>query len=488
MPTYLDYLRPHIDHDGRLNDFIRIRDGRVIFADALDLFDLAERHGTPLEVSFCPLIARRIHTMQAHFAAARMRAGYSGEFVYAYATKANFAEEVVRTAVRAGAHYETSSAFDVRIAHSLWRAGVLPAERFIFCNGSKEQSYIDAIVELRRAGFANIVPILDDPAEFAVLANCPEPLLLGVRERKDVGDLAEGATYGYDRFGMLPDELEALAARVAATPHRIILYHAMVGSQLEDRDFWIHEIRESLDGYARLRAHAPALDYFNFGGGMPTGAYSLDFAFDYEAAAEAIQRAIGAECDVRGLPHPHLVGEFGRYSVADHGVHIFGVGKVKPGHPGMPPWYLLDGSLMVALPDILIVKGQQFIALPLNYHDAAPGPVVLGGRRTCDSDDFYPRAGDPPLIMPLVGAEGWGMGDRNWAPHPPSPIPHPLLLAFFGTGAYQAMLSGEGGAHHCLAPEAPKVIVEEQDGTLVTRVVGEQSWEDVLGELGYPRS
>jgi hypothetical protein len=50
------------------------------------------------------------------------------------------------------------------------------------------------------------------------------------------------------------------------------------------------------------------------------------------------------------------------------------------------------------------------------------------------------------------------------------------------------MLSGEGGAHHCLAPEAPKVIVEEQDGTLVTRVVGEQSWEDVLGELGYPRS
>jgi arginine decarboxylase len=453
----------------------------VIFADALDLLDLAERHGTPLEVSFCPLIAQRIHAMQAHFAAARVRAGYRGEFVYAYATKANFAEEVVRTAVRAGAHYETSSAFDVRIAHSLWRAGVLPAERFIFCNGSKEQPYVDAIVELRRAGFANIVPILDDPAEFVALAGCPEPLLLGVRERKDVGDLAEGATYGYDRFGMLPDELDALAARVAATPHRIILYHAMVGSQLEDRDFWTREIRESLDGYARMRAHAPALDYFNFGGGMPTGAYSLDFAFDYEEAAEAIQRAIGGECDARGLPHPHLVGEFGRYSVADHGLHIFGVGKVKPGHPGMPPWYLLDGSLMVALPDILIVKGQQFIALPLNHHDAAASPVVLGGRRTCDSDDFYPRAGDPPLIMPLVGV---GMPSSQ----PPTPNAQRLLLAFFGTGAYQAMLSGEGGAHHCLAPEAPKVIVEEQDGALITRVVGEQSWEDVLGELGYPRS
>jgi arginine decarboxylase-like protein len=61
----------------------------------------------------------------------------------------------------------------------------------------------------------------------------------------------------------------------------------------------------------------------------------------------------------------------------------------------------------------------------------------------------------------------------------------PLLVAFFGTGAYQAMLSGEGGAHHCLAPEAPKLIVEDRDGALVTRVIGEQSWEDVLGELGY---
>jgi arginine decarboxylase len=485
MPTYLDYLGPHLQADGQLNDFIQIRAGRVIFAGALDLLELVERHGAPLEVSFCPLITRRIHAMQAHFAAARQRAGYHGEFVYAYATKANFAAEVVRTVVGAGAHYETSSAFDVRIAHRLWRDGVLPDDRFIFCNGSKEAPYINAIVELRRAGFANIVPILDDPDEFAALAACPEPLLLGVRERKDPGDLAEGATYGYDRFGMLPDELAALAARVAQTPHRIVLYHAMVGSQLEDRDFWTREIRESLDGYAQLRALAPDLAYFNFGGGMPTGAYSLDFAFDHAAAAEALQRAIGVECDARGLAHPHLVGEFGRYSVADHGLHIFRVGKAKAGHPGMPPWYLLDGSLMVALPDILIVKGQQFITLPLNYLDAEAGPVVLGGRRTCDSDDFYPRDGDPALILPYLADGGREMGDVELPGQPPTTNAAPLLVAFFGTGAYQAMLSGEGGAHHCLAPEAPKLIVEDRDGALVSRVIGEQSWEDVLGELGY---
>jgi arginine decarboxylase len=198
--------------------------------------------------------------------------------------------------------------------------------------------------------------------------------------------------------------------------------------------------------------------------------------------------------------------------VADHGLHIFRVGRAKPGQPGQPPWYLLDGSIMVALPDILIVKGQHFVTLPLNHLAAEAGPVVLGGRRTCDSDDFYPR-GDLDLILPLVD-----VGDKETSrqgneenptaqlslspnlpisrsldlpisrsPDPQSPIPNtqPLLIAFFGTGAYQAMLAGEGGAHHCLAPEAAKLIIEEQAGAFSTRVIGEQSWADVLSELGY---
>jgi arginine decarboxylase len=472
MPTYHDHMRPQVSPSGQLNDFISLRDNRVIFGESLDLLALVQQYGAPLEISYCPQITRRIHAMQGYFETARAQLGYPGAFLYAYATKANFAEEVVRTAVLSGAHYETSSAFDVRIAHSLWASGVLPSDRMIFCNGSKEPAYIQAILALRTAGFKNIMPILDDPEEFEALAACPEPLLLGLRERKDSEDLAEGATYGYDRFGMVPEEMVALARRVAETPHQIVLYHAMVGSQLEDHDFWLKELRESLDAYAQVHAVAPTLNTFNFGGGMPTAAYSLGFSFDYVSAAREIMQVIGDGCIERGVPAPNLVGEFGRYTVADHGVHIFSVGRTKRGHPGMPPWYLINGSLMVALPDILIVEGQEFITLPLNHWDREAGPVVLGGRRTCDSDDFFPREGAPPLILPLLDEQ------TNRA--------EPLLLAFFGTGAYQAMLSGEGGAHHCLAPEAPKLIIEAEGDTLVHRLIGEQSWEDVLGELGYP--
>ncbi|HEU5089772.1 MAG TPA: arginine decarboxylase, partial [Roseiflexaceae bacterium] len=250
MTSFFEQTGLHVQADGRLNDFLAVRDRRVLF-DGVDLLALVERLGAPLEVSFCPRITTRVRDMQAIFARARADTGYPGEFVYAYATKSNFAEEVVRTAMTAGAHYETSSAFDVRIAQRLWRGGILPAERFIFCNGSKEPAYIRAIVDLREAGFANIVPILDDIHELEALSQCREPLLLGVRERKDAGDIAEGATYGYDRFGLLPDEMQQVAERLRGTPHRLILYHAMVGSQLEDADFFLAELRESLAGYAR---------------------------------------------------------------------------------------------------------------------------------------------------------------------------------------------------------------------------------------------
>jgi arginine decarboxylase len=474
MSSYRELLAASQRPDGALNDFLAIRDGRLLF-DGLDLLAAVERYGTPLEISLCPRITARIEQMQAIFAGAGQRAAYPGQFVYAYATKSNFAEEVVRTAVLSGAHYETSSAFDVRIAQRLWQGGLLLPERFIFCNGSKEPAYLRAILELRTAGFANVVPILDDLDELEALMACPEPILFGVRERKDAGDLEAGATYGYDRFGLLPDEMLAVAERLRSTRHRLVLYHAMVGSQLEDAAFFLAEVRESLGGYARLAPHAPDLAYFNFGGGFPTSAYDLAFRFDYDAVVEQLLAGIGLACRELGIAAPHLVGEFGRYTTADHGAHIFRVTRAKrpqPGLDGAPPWYLVDGSLMVALPDILIVEGQEFIALALNHFERQAGPAVLGGRRTCDSDDFYPRGRQDQLQLPVLSSAELAA--------------EPLYIAFFGTGAYQSMLSGEGGAHHCLAPEAPKLIVERRGGALYERLVPEQSWEDVLSELGYP--
>jgi arginine decarboxylase len=455
-----------------LTDFLSRRDKRLLLADRIDLSAMVERYGAPLEVSYCPLITEQIERMQIWAAAARERSGYAGAFLYAYATKANFAEEVVRTALAAGAHYETSATADVLIAHHLWRQGILHESRYLFCNGSKEDGYIDAIVALRQAGYERIVPIVDSLEELeALLERCQAPLLLGVRERH-AADVADQKHRGGERFGLTQAEIAQMADRIAGTPHRLVVYHAMVGSQLEDLDGWMARLARSAANYCQLRQRVPTLQSFNFGGGMPTSAYALDFTFDHAGFLCRLMEQIAAACATFDVPQPDLIGEFGRYTVASHSVYLLEVGAVKNGQatPGSAagqaePWYLINGSLMVSLPDALIVEGQQFMVLPLDRWEAPAQGVRLGGRRTCDSDDFFPRPSQPPLVLP---EDGQG-----------------LVVAIFGVGAYQQMISGRGGAHHCLSPEMRRIIVEQDGDALVVREVAPQSLGAVMGLLGY---
>jgi arginine decarboxylase len=466
--TYLDFIRNRygIAPEGMLTDFVSRRDGRLLLADRIDLTAMIERYGAPLEIAYLPLITQQVEQMLGWASAAREQAGYDGAFLYAYATKANFAEEVVRTALTAGANYETSATADVLIAHHLWRQGVLADDRFLFCNGSKEDSYVDAIVALREAGYERVVPILDDLDELeALIARCRKPLMLGVRERH-AADTVNPAHPGGERFGLTQAEIAQAAARLAGTPHRLVVYHAMVGSQLEDMDAWMARLARSAASYADLRRRVPTLRGFNFGGGMPTSAYALDFQFDYQVFLRRLMETIAQVCAERDVPQPDLIGEFGRYTVASHSMYLLEIGSVKAGQgDGAEPWYLVNGSMMVSLPDTLIVDDQQFVVLPLDRWEQPARGVRLGGRRTCDSDDMFPRPSQPPLMLPEQG-EG-------------------LVVAIFGVGAYQQMISGRGGAHHCLSPEMRRIIIEQDGDALVVREIAPQSLGTIMSLLGY---
>ncbi len=458
--TYREYLRARygVGDNGSLNEFISRRDGKLMFAN-VDLEALVAEHGAPLEIAYCPLITEQINRMQEVAEQALRDTQYDARFVYAYATKANFSEEVVRTALNAGAHYETSSVADARIALDLWRRGVVPAEQYIFCNGSKEDDYIAAVLRLRLAGNANVVSVLDDLDEWAAYRASPVPMQIGVRARE------YAKCSGGDRFGLLPAEIDDVVATLDGTAHQLVLYHAMVGSQLEDQDAWLSKLAGAVEAYCLLRRRVPTLHMFNFGGGMPTSAYNLGFRFDYAEFMRKLFATIAATCARFDVPVPDVVGEFGRYTVASHSMYLIEVGKVKQGRNGEAPWYLLNGSLMVSAPDTLIVDDQQFIVLPLTDWEQEAQEVRLGGRRTCDSDDQYPRPGQAPLLLPK--SDGG------------------LIIAVFGVGAYQSMLAGKGGAHHCLNPEMKRVIIEQDGEQLVTRVVQEQSLSQIMTALGY---
>ncbi|MEI6776363.1 MAG: arginine decarboxylase [Chloroflexales bacterium] len=464
--TYAEYItnRHGFSGEGRITDFLTRERDRLMLGGRVNLNELAESHGAPLEVVYTPQITTQVERMHAWAAQARTYSEYEGAFLYAYATKANFAAEAVETALAAGAHYETSAAADVTIAHSLWRQGILPENRLICCNGSKEPNYIAAIRDLRVDGCESVIPVLDDLDELASLLTCPAPFQFGVRER--AAGNRDGRHPGQDRFGLSAAEIEQAATQIANSRHRLVLYHAMIGSQVEDETHFLDTLRESVANYCRLRRRVPSLRYLNFGGGVPTSGYRMGFQFDYVGFLTKLMRTIRDTCATYDVPMPDLIGEFGRYTVATHSVFLIEVGAVKAGQPGDPDWYLVNSSLMVSLPDSILVEGQEFVIVPLNGWDRPVRPVRLAGRRTCDSDDVYPRPHQAPLMLPDMGAG--------------------LILAICGVGAYQQMISGRGGAHHCLSPEPARVIFSEAAGRLRSRYVPQQDQATIMRLLGYP--
>lgn len=458
------------------NDYLSARSGRLFYED-LDLAQLlvggSHDQGlgrplpSPLEIVYLPRIRQRIAHLNKVFADVIQEIGYSGRFLYAYTSKANVAEEVVRTAVSTGVHYEITSVIDVTVARFLMARGHLTPRQMVICNGFKPAgfSYAEEIIRLQRE-HGGVVPVVEDLSELPPLIESGVRFDVGLRQ-KSYGHhhtLAEMEAAN-SRFGMNTEDIWRAAERIAAAPHlRLRLYHGMVGSQIVDDADFIVRLAPLMEIYAQLRQRYPGLSIFDFGGGMPAP-MTLDFSFDYRAFAKRLLTTLQGVCSRYGVPAPDVLGEFGRYTVSEHGAHIFKV-VISKANGSAYPWYVINGSIMSSLPDTWAL-GEHFIVLPLNHLDKPFQRVQLGGI-TCDGDDVYPpRSSASPLYLPVVTDN--------------------LHIGFFSIGAYQEMLGGAGGTKHCIIPEGDELIVDRAgDGRYTFQHIPGQNPARVLQNLGYP--
>ena len=489
------YVRPD-QTELRVSD-----DGRVLW-NGLDLNNIAKVYGTPLKLTYVPAVAKNVAAGRDMFHAAMERHGYQGKYRYCYCTKSNHFRHAVEEAVKSGAGLEFSSAADINVLlRSLRGSGLLQLrtsfeEMPLLCNGHKPADYIAAIVSARALGFRNVLPILDsadelfnyldNPALFLPAANgTSEPLKVGIRLQ--MSSAKPGARSS--RFGFPLEEAVALCREEIATrgdEFELTMMHCFPRSGVKDTpDFWA-AVDEAMDAYIALKEVCPTLNSLNMGGGMPF-ANSFATAANDDANADAVadpgspatqarvldglvlrvmQRARAA-----GIPEPHLYTEFGSFTVANTSVNIFevtaskGASTVAPrpntalARPvavaekkesdATPPWYIIDSSFVVALPDAWACN-HRFDVLPLNHLDKDFSPVVLGGL-TCDEDDFYGETQHGrPVCLPNLPAKGT---DEE-----------PLRVAFFNTGAYQDNLAGIGGLQHCMMEAPQQLLARVIDG------------------------
>lgn len=459
----------------RFNHYLTCEDGRL-HLDGLDLTELfspdRSEQGfdqalpSPLEIIYLPIIRQQIDKMRRIFADVIQELNYEGNFHYAYASKANAAEEVIRTTLGAGANHEMSSTVDVEIARIMKGRGLLPDDRMVICNGFKAagMAYADNIVRFRDE-HPNLIPVVEDLIELPPLISSGKPFEVGLRQ-KSYGpheDEAEMNHYN-SRFGLAVEDMWKAADYVAAAPNlNLKMYHAMVGSQLTDRDDFVGRLKPAMEIYARLRQRHHTLSIFNFGGGMPVS-MTLDFDFDYHAFVRLLLMTMQETCGRYNVPVPDIMGEFGRYTTSEHGAHLFSIVSTKENNSDLP-WYIIDGSIMSSFPDSWAL-GEHFICLPLNHLDKPFHQVQLGGL-TCDSDDQYPpKKSEAPLYLPVETRD--------------------LHIGFFSIGAYQEMLGGVKGSKHCVLPEAYELLVDkDEDGRFQFQVMPGQTAVNVLNNLGY---
>ncbi len=469
-----------VPDDHQFNDFLCAHGGRLYYED-LDLTQLliggrqdqgmGHTLGSPLEIIYLPKVRQKVGQLKAIFAEVAQESGYAGQFLYAYASKANTAEEVVHAALEAGAHYEMSSQVDTVIAQMMQAAGHLPPDRMVIANGFKPagSGYARSLVRMKQV-HDNLIPVLEDLVELAPFIESGMTFDVGLR-LKCYGHRNHGSKTpvdsGNSRFGLTVDDLWKAADIIAAAPTlNLKLFHAMIGSQITGEHEFVSALKPAVDLYARLRQRHSELHIFDFGGGVPAP-MTLNFRFDYKEFARLLMTALQESCDRHDVPVPDIMGEMGRYTTTEHGAHCFKVLTVK--NNGSPlPWYVIDGSIMTSFPDVWAL-GEHFIVLPLNHLDKPFQRVQLGGL-TCDSDDIYPpKASSSPLYMPVETKD--------------------LYIGFFSVGAYQEMLGGVRGSKHCVLPEANELVVDrEGSGPYQFRTIPGQTANDVLRNLGYPVS
>lgn len=486
----------------RIWDYLRYDEKGDLWLNELRIVDAIRLYGTPLEIVDTTIIERRCQEWRGLAEEVGKEVGYTGGFEYFFAAKANMSAEIAHAAYRSGWQAETSSTLDLENIKWLHERGLIDHSLRIICNGFKlppqcyglpeerpkklkskeiefvqdarplvsthEISYADNICLLRSIGF-DIVPILDSGElnYFAQREEIPE-MDVGLRLKFGKVTNDEELTRLVSRHGMTWEELKETAEKIEKVPHlTLTMFHAMVGAaETIPVDTFVDSLLFAADKYFELKKDHPDLKYFNMGGGMAP----LSENYNHREFLEKFLSGLKQKAEAANLPQPIVIFEFGSYVAAESGFHVFKVVQEKDNsltaEGESETWSIVDGGLMAAIPDMLVI-GKEFRILAAN-NAHSPGKWVRIGDLSCDSDGRYPPKPMEPkkVLVPETEEETY--------------------LVILTVGAYQEILAGIRGAHHCGLLEAAELILERRkDGKVYGRLMPRQTRQNARELLGY---
>ncbi|MEA2694317.1 MAG: arginine decarboxylase [Acidobacteriota bacterium] len=357
-------------------------------APSIDLKELVDEVrergiGLPLLIRFSEIIRARVVELNEAFGRAMSEYGYQGLYRGVYPIKVNQDRYLVQRLTEYGRPYHFGLEAGSKPELLAVMAMLEDPEALIICNGYKDEEYVETALLASKLG-RHVVLVVEKPSELPLIRGIAAKTgirpRIGIRSRLSAKGSGHWEASGGDRskFGLTGRDL--LDAMGYLREHEMLdtfeLLHFHLGSQISSIRAVKDALREAAQVYVNLVKMGAPLAYLDVGGGLGIDydgsqtnfASSLNYTL--QEYANDIVFGVMEICDPEEVPHPTLVSESGRATVAHHAALIidvldvaeFAVGKLPkkpPADAGIPLRHLFDSYREVSRKNLLE-----------SYHDA----------------------------------------------------------------------------------------------------------------------
>ncbi|GAB1409799.1 biosynthetic arginine decarboxylase [Desulfovibrionales bacterium] len=294
--------------------------------------------GLPVLLRIENLLDAQISLLHASFAKAIKELNYTADFRGVYPVKVNQQQQVLEEIAKVGDPYnhgfEVGSKAELIAALSFLRN----PEACLICNGYKDHDYIDLALYACKMGFLCFL-VLEMPSELPLILERAKAL--GIKPRIGVRIKVSTQASGHwvesagdlSVFGLSTSEVVEVIDQMRSQNMLdcVQLLHFHLGSQIPNIRDIRSAVHEAVRMYAELAKEGCAMGFLDLGGGLAVDYdgshtnYASSRNYTLEEYCTDIVESVMATVDEHELPHPHIITESGRATVAYYSVLLFNI-------------------------------------------------------------------------------------------------------------------------------------------------------------------
>ena len=308
--------------------------------DLKELVDEVRERGIapPLLLRFPEVLAARVRALNEAFQGAISEYGYKSAYKGVFPIKVNQDRFLVEKLVEYGRPYHLGLEAGSKPELLAVMAMLEDEEALIVCNGYKDEEYVETALLASKLGRI-VILVVEKPSELALIKAVADRTgvrpRIGMRARLSARGAGHWEESAGDRskFGLsargLVDALTYLRDNDLLDCFELLHFH--LGSQISSIRNIKEALREAGWTYVNLWKMGAPLRYLDVGGGLGIDYdgsqtnFTSSMNYSLQEYANDIVYGMMELCDPAGVPHPILVSESGRATVAHHAALIVDV-------------------------------------------------------------------------------------------------------------------------------------------------------------------